>query len=98
MKLAPGRPAICAAASYVMVRAGQTARARQLAESAMKAIVPRAPRPMLAPVCLELGDRERAVDLICEARAEQCAWSAPARLDPRLSALKTDERFLGLFA
>ena len=97
-QLSPGRPAVCAAAAYVLARAGQTKRARQLAENALEAVLPRAPRPMLAPGYLELGDRERALDLMREACDEGCAWSAPARLDPRLSDLKSDDKFLALFS
>lgn len=97
MQLSPGRPAVCAAAAYTFARAGETERALQLAEYATEAILPRAPRPMLADVYAELGDVERALDLLREARDEGCAWFAPARLDPRLAALQSNNNFLALF-
>jgi pentatricopeptide repeat protein len=52
---------------------------------------------MLAPVYAELGDIERALDLLREARDEGCIWFAPARIDPRLASLKSDDRFLALY-
>lgn len=98
IQLSSGRPAVCAAAAYVLARAGKTERSLQLAESATAATLPRAPRPMLAPVYAELGDIERALDLLREARDEGCIWFAPARIDPRLASLKSDDRFLALFS
>lgn len=92
------RPAVCAGAAYVFAKAGKTERALQLAKAAAAAILPRAPRPILAPAYAALGDVDRAFDLLSEARDEDCVWFGPARLDPRLASLKSDDRFLALFS
>lgn len=96
--ISAGRPAVCAGAAYVFARAGKIERALQLAEAAAAAILPRAPRPILAPAYAELGDVDRALELLSEARDEGCVWFGPARLDPRLASLKSDDRFLALFS
>ena len=96
--ISAGRPAVRAGAAYVFARAGETERALQLAEDATAAILPRAPRPMLAAAYAELGDADRALALLSEARDEGCVWFGPARLDPRLASLKSDDRFLALFS
>jgi pentatricopeptide repeat protein len=98
IRISAERPAVCAGAAYVFARAGKTERALQLAEAAAAAILPRAPRPILAPAYAELGDVDRALDLLSEARDEGCVWFGPARLDPRLASLKSDDRFLALFS
>jgi pentatricopeptide repeat protein len=53
---------------------------------------------MLAAAYAELGDVDRALALLSEARDEGCVWFGPARLDPRLASLKSDDRFLALFS
>jgi pentatricopeptide repeat protein len=98
IRISAERPAVCAGAAYVFAKAGKTERALQLAEAAAAAIVPRAPRPILAAAYAELGDVDRALDLLSEARDEGCVWFDPARLDPRLASLKSDDRFLALFS
>ena len=98
LHICAGRPAVRAGAAYVFARAGETKRALHLAEDAAAAILPRAPRPMLAAAYAELGDVERALALLSEARDEGCVWFGVARLDPRLASLKSDDRFLALFS
>jgi pentatricopeptide repeat protein len=98
IRISAHRPAVCAGAAYVFAKAGKTARALQLAVEATAATLPRAPRPILAAAYAELGDVDRALALLSEARDEGCVWFAPARLDPRLAPLKSDDRFLALFS
>ena len=98
MQLSSSGPSVCAAASYILAKAGKTERALELAEGVIKAKLPRASRAQLAPAYIALGDTERALNLLRDARDEGCAWLAPARLDPRLSSLKSDDRFSALFS
>ena len=98
IRISAHRPAVCAGAAYVFAKAGKTGRALQLAVEATAANLPRAPRPILAAAYAELGDVDRALALLSEARDEGCVWFAPARLDPRLAPLKSDDRFLALFS
>lgn len=86
-------PAVIAAAAYVYAKAGLDEHALQLADLSAAFSKPRAPRPMLAPAYLALGDTKRALELLREGRNEGCAWFAPARLDPRLADLEMDDRF-----
>lgn len=97
LQLSVNNPAVCAAMSYVMARTGKDTEARRLAEFAYEAVQPRAPRPMIAPAYVELGDQERGLALLQEAYNEGCAWLLPARLDPRLKKLESDPRFTALF-
>lgn len=97
LKLSPDTPAVCAAMAYVLARVGKVTAARNLAEAALAFDLPRAPRPILAPVYVELGEDERALALLREARNEGCPWLAPTRLDPRFKKLESDQRFMGLF-
>jgi DNA-binding winged helix-turn-helix (wHTH) protein/Tfp pilus assembly protein PilF len=98
LQLSSDVPTVCAAAAYIFARTGETQRALQLADSATEAVLPRAPRTMLAAIYAELGDIERAFDLLSKARDEGCAWFAPARLDPRLATLQSNNTFLALFS
>ncbi len=98
LQLSADLPAVCAAMAYVLARLGKKRDAWKLAECAEAAVLPRAPRPMLAPAYVELGEEERALTLLQEAREEGCAWLPPARLDPRLKRLQSDDRFTALFA
>lgn len=97
MQLSAGLPATCAAMAYVLARAGKTAQARQLAIRADTLTLPRAPRPMLAAAYCELGDLDRALDLLQRARKEGCPWFRPSQIDPRLNALASNPRFVALF-
>ena len=98
MHLSDGDPSVCAGFAYILALEGETEGALQMVNRAMEAISPRAPRPQVAAACTALGDIERAFRLLYEARDERCAWFAPARLDPRLTALKSDDRFSTLFS
>ena len=98
LELSPERPGVWASVAYILARTGHTERARQLADSAGEAILPRATKPLLAPAYTEMGDVDRALELLCKARDEGCVWFAPARMDPRLAALKMDDRFLALYS
>ena len=98
LQLSADVPAVCAAMAYVQARVGKVTEARHLAEIAQAAELPRAPRPMIAPAYVELGEERRALELLQEAHEEGCPWLPPARLDPRLKKLESDARFARLFA
>jgi len=98
MHLSDGDPSVCAGFAYILAHERETEGARQMVNRATEAISPRAPRPQVATAYARLGDVDRAFDLLFQARDERCAWYAPARLDPRLTALKSDERFSTLFS
>jgi len=98
MHLSDGDPSVCAGFAYVLALEGETEGARQMVNRAMEAISPRAPRPQVAAACTALKDIDRAFSYLRDARDEGCAWFAPARLDPRLTALQSDNRFFDLFS
>ena len=98
LELSTDVPAVSAAMAYVMARLGKVREARKLAKAAESAAVPRAPRPMIAPAYLELGEEQKALELLQEAHAEGCAWLQPAKLDPRLSRLASNPGFAALFS
>ncbi|MCB0635174.1 MAG: winged helix-turn-helix domain-containing protein [Pseudomonadales bacterium] len=97
LQLSADLPVVCAAMAYVLARAGKLTEARDLAASAYAATLPRAPRPMLAAVYVELGEEQHALALLQEAREERCPYFAPARIDPRFAKLKRDRKFAALF-
>ena len=82
LELSPDVPVVSAALAYVLARLGKPAEARKLAELVHSAVLPRAPRPFIAPVYVELGEEQRALALLQEAHDEGCALLPPARLDP----------------
>lgn len=90
-------PLIMTAVAYTFAVAGRTRDARALADEAAAAQLPRAPRGHLAMSYVALGDAERAIRLLREARRERCPFFLAARFDPRLGSLAGDPRVQNLF-
>lgn len=98
LQIAPEVPGVLAAVWWVLAKSGRIAQARQAAGAVLAAALPRAPEPSSAPLFLELDKEQFALDPLQDAKREGCAWLYPVRLDPRLEALRTNERFRALFA
>ena len=97
IQLAGNHPGVMTLHTYVLACAGRQDQARTLARSLENEELPRAPRSHLAMTYVTLGDHDRALELLREARDEKCPWFRNARFDPRLEALGTDSRLLALF-
>lgn len=91
-------PLVMTVLSYTLARAGDVAEARRLADTIGAAVLPRAPRPHLAMTYVALGDHDRALELLSEARRERCPWFPGARFDPRMDRLTDDPRLKALYA
>jgi len=90
-------PAFMTALSYALAKAGEADEARSIADSAASATLPWAPKPHVAMTYAALGDAERVVELLRDAREEHCPWFPGARFDPRLDALADDPRVQVLY-
>lgn len=95
--LADNSPGVMTLHTYALACAGRHDEARALANDLHNKELPRAPRSHLAMTYVPLGDYDRALELLREARDEKCPWFRNARFDPRLEALRTDSRLLALF-
>jgi len=95
--LAANSPGVMTLHTYALACAGRHDQARALADSLQNEELPRAPRSHLAMTYVPLGDHDRALELLREAREEKCPWFRNARFDPRLESLGTDSRLLALF-
>lgn len=92
-----GLPGVMTLHTYALACAGQKKQARALADGLLNESLPRAPRSHLAVTYVALGDDDRALELLAQARDEKCPWFRGARFDPRLGALATDERLKALY-
>jgi len=77
MKQGPDSPAVWAAIAYILAKAGKAEAALQLAGRAREAILPRVPRPLLAPAYAALGDMKCALKLLFESRASAADAARP---------------------
>ena len=91
-------PGIMSLHTYVLACAGEHEKARRLADGLLNDELPRAPRSLLAMTYVPLGDHDRALHLLGQAREEKCLWFRGARFDPRLGELAHDPRLLALYA
>lgn len=80
-------PGMLTTLSYALARAGRSVEARAVAEESERAIIPRATRSHIAPIYVEIGETDRALELLKEARRDGCPFFLASRFDPRLSAL-----------
>jgi tetratricopeptide (TPR) repeat protein len=83
--------------AYTLARTGYGNEARRMAFESEAAQLPRAPRSQLAMVYAELGDRQRVIALLREARDEGCPWFPGARYDPRLGDFAQDSDVVKLY-
>lgn len=97
LALAPDIPATWAFLAWPLAVCGKTEEAADLLEKAYSAHLPRCPRPIMAPALVALGRTDEALSLLNEARVEQCPWFYGAKVDPRLAALRDDQRWKSLY-
>jgi DNA-binding winged helix-turn-helix (wHTH) protein/Flp pilus assembly protein TadD len=90
-------PSVLTTLTYALARSGEHGAAHALAEQARAVELPRAVRPHLAMTYAALGDAERVVALLREARDEGCPWFGGARYDPRLEDLADHPAVLALY-
>jgi tetratricopeptide (TPR) repeat protein len=97
LALAPDIPATWGFLTWPLAVCGKTEEAADLFEKAYSAQLPRCPRPIMAPALVALGRTDEALSLLNEARIEQCPWFYGAKVDPRLAALRGDQRWKSLY-
>jgi DNA-binding winged helix-turn-helix (wHTH) protein len=97
LALAPDIPATWGFLTWPLAVCGKTEEAADLLEKAYSAQLPRCPRPIMTPALVALGRTDEALSLLNEARVEQCPWFYGAKVDPRLAALRDDQRWKSLY-
>ena len=97
IELAGENPGLMSAYTYALARAGKIEQAKSRADALLSRSLPRAPRSHLAMTYVQLGDYDRALELLREAREEKCPWFRLARFDPRIEGLGADPRLHALY-
>jgi Flp pilus assembly protein TadD len=97
VQLSGNNPMVMTTYTYALARSGQIEEARALADMLLSKRFPRAPRPHLAMTYVALGNTDKALELLDEARVEKCPWFRPARYDPRIGELQSDKRLIALY-
>lgn len=98
LEISANEPSITTALSYTLARAGQSRKARELAEPLLSEEFPRAVRPHLAMTFVALNDANTAVALLRQAYEERCPWFGGALYDPRLDHLRSHPEVQRLYA